>query len=73
MCITVGRFNLKYAVTEFHDRNIECTATKVEYGNLHILVLLVKTISEGSCSRLVDDTLYIKTGNLTCLLGSLTL
>ena len=73
MGITVRGFYLEHTVTKFHDGNIECTATEVEHCDLHVLVLLVQTICEGCCSRLIDNTLYIESGDLTSLLGSLTL
>ncbi len=43
--ITVGRFDFKYAVADFQDRNIEGTATKIENGDL-FLALLIQTISQ---------------------------
>ena len=60
-------------VAKLEDRDIESTAAKVIDGNLHILVLLVETVGKGCRGRLVDDTLDIKTGNLTGFLGSLAL
>ena len=71
--ITVGRLNLEHTVAELKDGDIKGTATEVIYGHLHTLVLLVKTIGKRCSRRLVDDTLNIKTGNLTGFLGSLTL
>ena len=71
--ITISRKDLKYTATELKNRDIESTTTKVEYGNLHILVSLVYTISKSCSCWLVNDTLYIKTCNLTSLLSSLTL
>ena len=71
--ITISRLNLEHAVTKFHDRNIECTATEVEHCDFHVLVLLVQTISKGSCGRLVDNTLNIETCDFAGFLGSLTL
>ena len=41
--IAVGGHYLEETVTKVHDRDIECTATKVEHSNLHALVHLVKT------------------------------
>ena len=73
MGITIGGLNLEYSATKFKDRNIEGTAAKVVHCNLHILVLLVKAIGKSCSCRLVDNTLYIKTCNLTGLFGSLTL
>ena len=71
--ITVGRFYFEYAVAEFENRDIECTATKVEYGNLHILVRFVEAVGKSCCGRFIYDTANVETGNLACFLGSLTL
>ena len=73
MGITIRGFHFEHTVTEFHDGNIECATTEVEHSDFHILIFLVKTISKRSCSRLVDDTLYIETRDLAGFLGSLTL
>ena len=72
MCITVCCKNFDNAVTDLDDGNIECTAAEVIYHDL-LLFLVVKTVSKGCRCRLVDDTLYIKTGNLTGILCCLTL
>ena len=71
--ITIGRFNLEYAITQFKDRDIERTTTEVVNCDLHILVLLVHTVSQSCCGGLVDDTTYLQTSDLTSLLGSLAL
>ena len=71
--VAIGRFNLEYAVAQLQDRDIECTTTEVVHGNLHILILLIHTVSQRSRSRLVDDTAHLQTCNLTSLLRSLTL
>ncbi len=63
---------LDYAVANLNDGYVEGTASKVVYHDL-LLFLIVKTISQGSGRRLVDNTLYIKTRDLTRVLGSLTL
>ena len=73
MCVSVCGENLKYSATELQDRDVERSSTKVEHGNLHVLICLVNTIGKGSGSRLVDYTLDVKACNLTCFLGSLTL
>ena len=73
MSITVGWQYFEHTATELKDRNIECTATEVEYGNLHILMRLVDTVSQSCGSRLVHNTLYFQTGNLAGFFGSLTL
>ena len=71
--VTVGGLDLEHAVSEFHYGDIEGTAAKVIDCDLHIFVLLVKAICQRSRCRLVDDTLHVKTGDLSGLLGSLTL
>ena len=73
MGITIGREHLEHTTTELEDRDIECTTTEVEHGNLHILVSLIHTVCQSSSSGLVDDTLHVEACNLTSLLGSLTL
>ena len=73
MSVTIGGEYFKHTATELEDRDIECTATEVEHGNLHILVGLVNTIGKGSRSRLINDTANIQSGNLSSFLGGLTL
>mmetsp|Transcript_113992 Transcript_113992/g.157989 ORF Transcript_113992/g.157989 Transcript_113992/m.157989 type:complete len:497 (+) Transcript_113992:667-2157(+) len=70
--ITVSGLNLKDTTADFEDRDIEGTTTEIVNGN-DLTVSLIKTESEGSGSRLVDDSLNIKVGNLTSILGSLSL
>ena len=71
--ITVGRKHFEYAATELQDRDIERTTTQVEYGDLHIFVGLIHTVSQGGCGRFVYNTLNVQTCNLTGFLRSLTL
>ena len=73
MSVTVCRKHFEDSASEFEDGDIEGTATKVEYGNLHVLMGLVDTIGKCSGGRFVDDTLHFKSGNLSGLLRSLTL
>ena len=72
MGIAVGCQNLDYAVTDLDDGHIKGTAAQVVYHDL-LLFLIVKAVSRCCCRRLVDDTLYIQTCDLTCILGCLTL
>ena len=64
--------NFDYAVADFQDGYVEGTAAQVIYHDL-LLGFLIYTISQCSSSRLIDNTLYIQTGNLACVLGCLTL
>mmetsp|Transcript_1594 Transcript_1594/g.2302 ORF Transcript_1594/g.2302 Transcript_1594/m.2302 type:complete len:327 (+) Transcript_1594:1405-2385(+) len=69
--VTVGGLNLEDTTHDFKNGNIEGTTTKIVDSDETLL--LVTTISKGSGSGLVDDTLDIKTGNATGVLGGLTL
>ena len=71
--VAVGGEHFKHTAAKFEDRDIKRTATKVEHGNLHVLVGLVYAISESGCRRFVDDALHFKSGNLTGFLGGLAL
>ena len=73
MGVTVCGENFKHTAAELKDRDIERTATEVEYGNLHILVGFVNTVGQGSSRRLIHDTAHIETCNLSGLLCCLTL
>ena len=71
--VTIGAEHLEHTAAELQDGDIECTATEVEHGNLHIFVSLVDTVSQSGSRRLIDDTLHIEACNLASLLRSLTL
>ena len=70
--ITVGCQNLEDTIGDLEQRYVEGTAAKVEDHDLLIL-FLIHTVSKRCRGRLVDNSLNLKTGNLTCILGSLTL
>ena len=71
--VAVGGEHFKHTATELEDGDIKRTATEVEHGNLHVLVGLVHTISQGGCGGLVHDALHVQTGNLSGLLRGLAL
>ena len=60
------------AVADFDNGNIECTSAQVINHDL-LFIFIIKTIGQSCGCRLVDNTLYIKTGNLTGILCSLSL
>ncbi len=64
--------NLDDALADVQDGYIEGTAAQVIDHDLLVL-FLVNTVSQSSCGGLVDDTLDVQTGNLTGVLGGLTL
>ena len=72
--VTSSRLNLEDTLLNSKKRNIKSTTTKVENQNVTLtLTLLVKTVGDGSSSRLVDDTENVKTSNKTRVLSGLTL
>ena len=73
MCITVCCKNFEYAVAEFEDGYIECTAAEVVYQNLVGAFFFIETVCKGCCRRFVDDSLYIKTCDSAGILGCLFL
>src|SRR5699024_11492222 len=64
--------NLDDTVADLDDRNIERTAAEIIYHDI-LLFLVVKSVSQCSRRRLVDDTFYIKSCDLTSILCSLAL
>ena len=71
--VAIGGLHFEHTAAELEDGDIEGTATEVIDSDLHVLVLLVKTIGESCCGRLVDDSLDIETCDLAGFLGCLTL
>ena len=71
--VTGGRKDLKDTVLDGEKRDIKGTTTKVVDDDLRFTVLLVKTIGNGSGSRLVDDTKNLKASNSPSIFGCLTL
>ena len=74
--VTGSRLNFEDAVLNGEDRHIKGAATKVEdedVGLLTLALLLVKTVSDGSSGRFIDDTEDVKARDDTGILGGLTL
>ncbi|QGI60123.1 hypothetical protein CEK27_004094 [Fusarium fujikuroi] len=70
--VTVGGLDLEDTVLDLEDRDIEGTTTKIVDSD-NAVSLLLKTVGKGGGSRLVDDTENVETGNLTGILGALSL
>ena len=70
--VTVGAEHLDPLVVDFEDRHVECAAAEVEDRDLLILLFL-HSVRQRRGSGLVDDPLDLETGNLTGVLGRLTL
>ncbi|KAF3068827.1 hypothetical protein CFAM422_007852 [Trichoderma lentiforme] len=70
--VTVGGLDLEDTVLDLQDGDIESTTTKIVDGD-NAVGLLLKTVGQGGSGRLVDDTEDVETGNLTGVLGALTL
>jgi len=70
--VTVGRLDLEDTALDLKDGNIEGTTTKIVDGD-DTVALLLETVGEGGGGGLVDDTEDVKTGDLTGILGGLSL
>ena len=72
--VTSSGLDLENTLLNGKERDIEGTSTKIENENVLLtLLLLVKTVGNGSGSGLVDDTENVEASNQTGILGSLTL
>ena len=73
LVVAVGSQYFEYAVAQFQNRYIECTAAQVVYQDLVLFFIFIKTVCQGSCRRLIDDSLNIKTCDLACVFCCLLL
>ena len=72
MSVTVGRLDLKDTSLDLKNRDIESTTSQIVDSD-DVVGSLVKTVSKGGSGRLVDDTENVQAGDLTSILGGLTL
>ncbi|CAF3485171.1 unnamed protein product [Fusarium graminearum] len=72
MGITVGGLDLENTVLDLKDGDIEGTTTKIVDSD-NAVSLLLETVGKSGGSRLVDDTEDVEAGNLTSVLGALSL
>jgi hypothetical protein len=72
MGITVGRLDLEHTALNLQNGDIESSTSKVVHGN-DVVGRLVKTVGKSSSSGLIDNTEDIETGDLSSVLGGLTL
>ena len=70
--VAVGRDNLNDFLAYFQDRDVKGSATKVVHRN-QVVFAFVESIRQSCSGWLVDDALYIQTGDATGVLGCLTL
>ena len=73
LVVASGGSDLEDTVAELQDGHVERAAAQVEHEDLLVLVRLVETVCQSSCRRLVDDTQDLEAGDLTGILGGLTL
>ena len=72
--VTSGGLDFEDTFLDGQEGHIKGTTTQIENENVAFtLRLLVETVSNGSRSRLVDDTEDVQARNETGILGSLTL
>lgn len=70
--VTVGGLDLEDALLDLKDGDIEGTTTEIVDGD-DTVSLLLHTVGKSSSGGLVHDTENVQAGNLTSILGSLTL
>jgi hypothetical protein len=72
--VTGSGLDLEDALLDGEERHIEGTAAKIENEDVLLtLLLLVKTVGNGSGSGLVDDAENVEAGDQTSVLGGLAL
>ncbi|KAK3037837.1 hypothetical protein RJ639_031878 [Escallonia herrerae] len=74
--VTCCGLHFNYTLFNSEKRDIKSTTTKIENKNVlctNSSSFLLHTISEGSSRWLIDDALYIETGNSSSILGCLAL
>jgi len=72
MSVTVGGLDLEDTVLDLQDGDIESTTSQIVDSD-NVVGGLVKTVGKSGRGRLVDDTEDVQTGDLTGVLGGLTL
>lgn len=70
--VTVGGLNLKNTVLDLQNRDIESTTAKIVDSD-NAVGLLLETVGESSGSGLINNTEDVEAGDLTSILGALTL
>ena len=71
--VASGGGHLEHAVAELQHGHVEGAAAQVEDEDLLVMVDLVEAVSQSRSRRLVDDAQDLQTGDLTGVLGGLTL
>jgi hypothetical protein len=70
--VTVGGLDLEDTLLDLEDGDIESTTTEIVDSD-NTVSLLLHTVGKSGGSRLVNDTEDVQAGNLTSILGGLTL
>ena len=70
--VTVGGLDLKNTLLDLENGDIKGSSTEIVDSD-DLILLLLKTVRKGSGSWLVDDTENVQSGDLTSILGGLTL
>mmetsp|Transcript_9619 Transcript_9619/g.12475 ORF Transcript_9619/g.12475 Transcript_9619/m.12475 type:complete len:178 (-) Transcript_9619:254-787(-) len=73
MGVTGRCLHFKNSFFNRQQRNIKSSSTQIENQYILLISLLIKTISNGSCRRFVNDTHYIQSRNGSGIFRSLTL
>ena len=70
--VTIGCLDLEHTSRDFENGDVEGSSSEIINGE-DFTVSLVQTEGESGSSRLIDDSLDLKVGDLASVLGSLSL
>jgi hypothetical protein len=74
MGVAIGGLDLEDTILNGEEGHIESATSKIEDEYILLtLASLIKTVCDGSGSRLVDDALHVKTSNCSGVLSGLAL
>ena len=70
--VAVRGLHFHHALADFQDGNVERAAAEIIYGN-RLILLLVQSVGQRRCRRLVDDSQDLQPGDFPRVLRRLTL
>src|SRR5207302_9993538 len=69
LIVAVGRFDLQHLFGKLENCDVESASAEVENDDIRFLLQLVQAVGKRRCSRFVDDSDYIQSGNLSGVSG----
>jgi hypothetical protein len=72
-CVPARGLDLKDALAELHDRDIECPTAEIDDGDAQLLAEAVEAVGQGGSGRFVDQADDLQPGDLAGVLGGAAL